>query len=318
MRLVADIGGTNARFALDTSGTRLPSLSHIEKLKAKDYPRFDDALAHYLETTGNPSIGSVALAVAGPIADTQIRFTNSSWAIDANAIAAQLGLPHCFLINDFEALAYGIDLLEEDGSCSVRSGRGHAKMPEIILGPGTGLGVALRFGDGDGVEVIPTEGGHIAFAPHSSREIAALGVLHKWFGRVSVERIFSGLGIVNLYRAFCTLDDVPCTYERADEIAGAMHCGQDLRAKEAFALFFDGLGAFAGDCVLLSGARRGVWLGGGILPQLFNEFCASDFLTKFNAKGRVSGFLDDVPIRLITDGHVALKGAALALHRHFP
>lgn len=314
LALVADIGGTNARFALAEidNGARL---REVQKFRAEDFETVGDAAAAYLESVKEkPTLA--CLAVAGPVTDAAVEFTNSPWVLDIPKTKAALGLDRLTAVNDFEALAAGVRALAREDFLAVKPGPGAPGAPVLVMGPGTGLGQALIVPCGDGGErIVTTEGGHIAFAPRSDEEIAVMKFIAREHKRVSVERVLSGRGLVNIHRALCALEGVQRVSLQADEITKAARDQSLPIAVRTVAMFCGMLGAAAGDAVLATGARAGVVLGGGVLPKIRDIFLGSDFVSRFLDKGRMRAYVDAAPVDLIVGDNAALTGAAVILGR---
>lgn len=308
--LVADIGGTNARFALADLATR--SIRKAENFRAEDFETIADAAHAYLESIGEkPASG--CFAVAGPVGGEEITFTNSHWKFRPAEIRSALQLKRFLPVNDFYALASSVHYLPEDYFAPVKDGAGDPLAPTLVIGPGTGLGQALIVPFGDKRRVVSTEGGHVSFAPRTEEEIAVMRFIAREHPRVSVERLLSGRGLVNIHRALCAVSDMQRISLRADEITAAAIEGKYPIATKAVDMFCAVLGRVAGDAVLATGARGGVVLGGGILPKIRDLFLRSAFTERFLDKGRMREYVDIAPIRMIVKEGAALIGAAAAL-----
>jgi glucokinase len=309
-RLIADIGGTNARFAL--LGAAGPGAPHRVKLDA--YPDIEAAIAAFLaEAAPARPPRAALLAVAGPVEENRVRLTNRGWWVDGAAIAAALGIPAVRVINDFEALAWalphlsGPDLLALGGEAPVPGA------PMAVLGPGTGLGVAC-FLPPD--RALPTEAGHTSLAAHDAREAAVIEALRPRFGgHVSAERALSGGGIENLHAALAEIGGVAVPARRAAEITAAALAGTCPVCREALEMFCAILGGVAGDMALAYGARGGVFVAGGIAPRFPEFLAASAFRARFEAKGRFRDWLARVPAALIVRPDAAMVGLAALARR---
>lgn len=308
--LVADIGGTNARFALADAETL--AISHVRKFRADEFRTIGDAAAAYLKDAGAaPRRG--CFAVAAPVGGNEISFTNSPWRFRPAEIQTALKLARLLVVNDFFALASSIHHLPDDYFVSVKTGAGDERAPVLVIGPGTGLGQALIVPCGADRRIVATEGGHVAFAPQSDEEISVLKFIAREHARVSLERVLSGGGIVSIHKALCERAGAPPISLRASEISAAAIDGKNPVAVRTLRLFCTVLGRAAGDAALATGARGGVVLGGGILPKIREFFLASDFAERFADKGRMSAYVDAIPIRMIVKEGAALIGAAVAL-----
>jgi glucokinase len=307
--LVADIGGTNARFALARAEKGAITVSDAQKFRAEDFETIRDAASAYLEAMAiKPK--TACFAVAGPVTDEQVEFTNSPWVLNIEEIKAALSLQRFLVVNDFEALASGVLSLKDEDLLPVKPGPGDPNAPVLVIGPGTGLGQALIVPFGKRFRVISTEGGHVSFAPRTDEEIAVMKFVAREHPRVSVERLLSGRGLVNLHRALCAINETPRISLHADEITAAAMDGTYPIAVRAVNMFCEILGRVAGDAVLATGARGGVVLGGGILPQIRELFMKSAFVERFLDKGRMQYYVEDVPVRMIIRDGAALVGAA--------
>lgn len=309
VRIVADIGGTNARFA--TIGSTERALERIEVLACADYPRIDDAINAYTRKHELQRVAGVCIAVAGPVGQDRIELPNSHWAFSRKALQSAIGAP-LTVINDFTAQALCIDLLREDEVAWLGAPRPAGRGYRAVIGPGTGLGVALQTPAG---EVVPSEGGHVGFSPTNEHEIDLLRLLLRRYQRLSIERILSGPGLENLYWANARLEQPDASElpaRRAPEIARLAEAG-DALAQKTVADFFDILATFAGDIALIAWATGGVYLSGGVLAGLMQLFDGTRFRVRFEDKGRFRGFCETVPIARITAEHPGLLGCCAAL-----
>lgn len=310
--LVADIGGTNARFALAEIGGEDISVRDMQTFRAEDFESIRDAAGAYLEAVGvKPS--AACFAAAGPATDAVIEFTNSPWVLDVADMKSALALERLCVINDFEALASSVRCLRPSDLLAVKPGSGDARAPILVIGPGTGLGQALIVPFGGRDRIIATEGGHVGFAPRGEEEVEVMKFIAREHPRVSIERLLSGRGLVNIHRALCARAGVPRVSLRADEISKAALTQEYPIAVKSVEMFCALLGSAAGDAVLATGARGGVVLGGGILPKIREIFLKSRFVERFLDKGRMRSYVEDVPINLIICEGAALIGAASRL-----
>ncbi len=313
--LVADIGGTNARFALASRDKNGIVIRDSQTFRAEDFETIRDAADAYLEAvTAKPK--AACFAVAGPVSDDVIDFTNSPWVLEVATIKAALGLDRFMVANDFEALASSLRHLPKSDLVSVKPGVGAADAPILVIGPGTGLGQALVLPGNGRDRIIPTEGGHVGLAPGTDEEIAVMKFIAREHPRVSVERVLSGRGLVNIHRALCAIAGTPRVSLKANEITKAAMTKEYPIAVRAVEMFCELLGAVAGDAVLATGARGGVVLGGGILPKIREIFLASQFTRRFLDKGRMRDYVEGVPVDMIVNDGAALIGAAAILGRY--
>jgi glucokinase len=315
--LVADIGGTNARFAIAQRRGDGVHVAHVTRYATADHPSFEDAVGAYLSSIPAPPMRA-AFAVAGPVDGQRAVLTNSPWRIDAASLQARFGWRSVRLVNDFIGQALGATLLPASALATIMPGVADPQAPIAVLGPGTGLGLALLVPQGDGYRVIPTEGGHTAFAPATAREAAVAAHLRSTLGYVSFESIASGLGLVQVYAALHALDGVAHTLAGHPAFTGAeisARAAIDPYADEAMAILFSALGTFVGNVVLTTGAKGGVYLGGGILPKVRAQLESSCFAQRVAERGMMAGYMVDVPVRLILADDTALLGAAAAAER---
>ncbi len=315
--LVADIGGTNARFGVQNYETS--NLSDIKKYSVSEHAQFESALKHLLRDVAdlgcwNPVPKAVCLAVACPAEAETVQFTNSPWTIERQAISKLLDGARVDFINDFGAVGYAVTDLKPGDWRQIGQGSATPGTPIAVLGPGTGLGVCSLIPAGAGFQVVQGEGGHVDFAPIDAREIAVLEILSSRFGRVSVERLLSGSGIVNIYQALAQLDKKDPVFETPAEITEAASKGTDTLSVESLQLFCRVLGAVAGNLALTLGAKGGVYIAGGIVPRFVDFFEQSDFRHRFESKGRFSNYLASIPTRLITKDDLGLAGAVKKLN----
>lgn len=314
--LVADLGGTHARFGL-VDGPGRP-VRHVQRLRADEHAQLADAARAYLASVPQPGAAPTraCLAVATPLAGDEVVFTNSRWRFSRRALQRELGLLQLQLLNDFEALALALPRLTADGL------RAHAAMPEAhgtlaVVGPGTGLGVAGLIETAAGWQAIPGEGGHATLSAADDFESEVLAAARCEVGHVSAERLLSGIGLPLLHRAVSVASARPAEAEvlGTEVIVQRGADGSDAGCAQTLAVFCAMLGSFAGNVALTLGARGGVYIGGGIVPRIADLFFASAFRERFEAKGRYRAYLQAIPTALILDPHAALTGAALALEQ---
>lgn len=313
MVLVADIGGTNARFALCPRGD--VKVERMETLSARDYPDIASAIRTYLDGVGVKPVDA-CFAVACPARDDLIEFTNSPWLFSRKALAAAFGWARFQTVNDFEALSLGIPSAEPEGFHILRPGKVEPRGACAVLGPGTGFGVSGLVCDRHGGWVpLAGEGGHVGFAPQDELEMDLLRFLQQRYGRVSCERLLSGDGLVNIYEFLCIHTGRPAERPTpADISARGLEQGEPL-AREALHRFCAILGAAAGDLALILGSSGGVYIGGGIAPRLLPIFAETSFEQRFLDKGRLSSVLQQMPVFVILDNTLALLGAATTLRQ---
>jgi glucokinase len=311
-KLVGDIGGTNARFAL--ADEKKPGFSDLATFQCADYDSVEQAIADYLKVVGAPRPDVICLAAAGPIVDQRIRMTNNHWTIAVNSLAAEFSTNSVRLLNDFEAIAYAVPFLG-DGDCEPVGLPEPRPLPAddytlAILGPGTGLGAVGLRKHGDLLIPIAGEASHGGFAPETRVQIDVLLALREQFDRVSSERLVSGSGLENIYWALGQIHDDKLPKSAAAEIFARADEGGDARAAEAVALFFEVLGQVAGDLALSLGAEDGVYIAGGIVKRYPEMLASSRFRAGFERKGRHRSIMERIPTQLILHEQPGLLGAA--------
>ncbi|MEM1403515.1 MAG: glucokinase [Pseudomonadota bacterium] len=311
--LLADVGGTNARFAIADAATG--NVTEEYHLSVADYPTFSSALAYVLEQVEQsphwaslPSDG--CLAVACPVEGDIVTFTNSAWVIDREDLQEQLSLPKLAVINDFEAQGHAAIALEAGDWVQLGEGFPKEGAPIAILGPGTGLGVCTVVpNDLGGYVVVPGQGGHVDFSPVDDLEIAILQTLMKRHPRVSAERLLSGIGLVNIHWALCQLKGVAQMEVTPAKLTEHALSGSDELARETVDVFFRVLGSVAGNLALTVGATGGVYIAGGIVPRLLEIARLGELRERFLAKGRLRDYLAPIPTRVMTRENAGLFGA---------
>jgi glucokinase len=313
--LVGDLGGTNARFALADLSRSPPGLVAPRTLPCDQFETVEDAIEAYLGDLGRYRPKSAVIAVAGPVKGGETRLTNGAWRLSERKLASQ-GFPMARVINDFAALALGAAGLKAQDREKI--GRDAPDLPGetiAVIGAGTGFGVgALVFDEGRPV-AMTTEGGHSSFAPADDVEVELLQILTRRFGRVSIERILSGPGLQNLYGALAEFYGAPSVAPDPAEITRQALAGEDHCCVETLDRFCAIFGSAAGDIALTLGARGGVYLAGGIAPRIIDHLQKSQFRRRFEAKGRFSAYMRQIPTSVILQPHAALAGAAEQLRR---
>ncbi|MCS6787630.1 MAG: glucokinase [Thiobacillaceae bacterium] len=310
--LCGDVGGTNTRLALADVAINRVRLREVARYRNADVQSLDQLLRAFLQGRSRPQ--AACLAVAGPTDGRRVRLTNLDWVIDAAAITADTGIPKVRLVNDFAAVGFGLGVLDEAGRVVLQTGSPVAHAPRLALGPGTGLGVVQTAWCEGRYQAIASEGGHISFAPADAQQDRLLASLRPVFGRVSVERILSGPGLMRLYR-FCLQEtgaDPRLATPDSAAITEAALRGSDPPALAALRLFCRILGQTAGDLALVAQCEGGVYLAGGIVPKILPILQGEDFLAGFHDKGRFSDWMRRLPVYVVLDEDVGLKGAALA------
>ncbi|GHA81802.1 glucokinase [Cognatilysobacter bugurensis] len=320
--LIADIGGTNARFALVDADAPTPEIVHAQSLPNVQYASLQHAARHYLDTVGvQPR--RAAIAVASPVDADEIRLTNRAWSFSRSELRDSLGLDELLLLNDFGAVAWAVPALQPRDCIALHGPPGAPlRGPVTVLGPGTGLGVAMLTGsESRGWQVVETEGGHVTYAPIGDEEQRIARWLTAHHGRASNERVLCGKGLSHVDAVLrdathAESGQVDSLREPAEVVALALE-GRDVAARRALARFCAVLGSVAGDAALIHGART-VMIAGGIVPRFVPFLRSSAFRERFLAKGRFAAYLESVAIQVITHSHPGLLGAAVALRQALP
>lgn len=313
--LVGDIGGTNGRFGLVDDGALRPD--RIESEPGDAHERFEDALGAFLEKTGEKP-DRAALAVAGPVDDRgHARITNrQNWVIDPDALKQRFGFSDVLVMNDFVAQAASLPHLSDDETVSLGAARPRRAV-KAAVGPGTGLGVAALLPEGeDGWQPLPSEGGHVEFAPVTAEEAAAFKIIRRAMGRVSAEYVVSGPGLARLHDALAEAQGKPAPGLKPAEITEAAVKGE----REALAtakLFLTMLARFAGDMALTFGAHGGVYFCGGVAPHLLPVLDVKAFRAAFEAKSPHDEMMSRTATVVVTSPIAGLIGAsAMAARGH--
>lgn len=306
--LVGDIGGTNMRFAI-TDIDEL-TISDFALLSSGDFDDPREAIERYLKTVPDrPDM--VALAIAGPVSDGYATMTNRPWIFDREQIRAVTGAKHVHFVNDFEALALALPHLTDYDLIRIGGGGPAADAPMVVLGPGTGMGVAALVNSPAGRVAVATEGGHVTFGARNPEELELLRRIVPEPDFPGAEEVLSGRGLVALYRALSGRTEGEF---RAPDIVERALADKDPVATQALGQFVAWLGRFAGDIALAYGARGGVYLGGGIAPNIVELMATGAFRAAFDDKGSHAAYVSAIPVHVIKTGADAgLRGAAVAL-----
>ncbi|AGM40812.1 glucokinase [Spiribacter salinus M19-40] len=305
--LVADIGGTNVRVAVVKGPQQRPQT--LCQLATADYGNLAEMLSDAFTRVDGPPPRQVACALASPAAGDDVRLTNAGWHFSVLKTQAQLGLERLEVINDWVAQGWAVPTLNDNDLRTIQPGTPDPDAPRIALGPGTGLGTTLMTPHNGQWQVFAAEGGHISVAPTNAREAELILELHRRFGHCSAERIASGTGLESVYSALCHMDQCTAQAQDAEAIGQAATAG-DAIALEAIDLLTRILGSATGDLMLATGARGGVYIGGGLIPALGKHFDWQAFRTRLQQKGRFDEYLRQIPVWLITHEAPALLGLA--------
>jgi len=312
-RLLADVGGTNARFALETTPGQFEA---VEVLAGADYATLGDAVRAYLALPQVLELGKArhaAIAIANPVEGDQIRMTNHHWQFSIEALRQEAGLETLLVVNDFYALARSLPHLKENDKVQVGGGTARSGVPLGLLGAGTGLGVSGLIPAGNSWTALSSEGGHVGFSPANELEVAILQFAWREFEHVSAERFLSGAGVELIYRALADHHGQAPEAIDAPEISRRAMAGECALSNEVLEVFCGMLGCAAGNLAVTLGAQGGVYIGGGIVPRLGERFAQSCFRSRFERKGRFSAYLSQVPTYVITADYPAFLGVSAIL-----
>ena len=317
MLLAGDVGGTKTSLGLFEPGDRRPGSLEVFTYPTATFGSLTEILDAFARDVGRPfTVDAAVVGVAGPVVDQHARLTNVDWDVSANEIATFLGIARAGLMNDLEAMANGADILSPEEVVVLQAGRTPAGGNAVVIAAGTGLGQAYLYRIGGRLRPFPSEGGHADFAPRSDREIGLLQMLRAEFGRAEVEHVLSGPGLLNLHRfthaqSACSVIDETDPDKRAAAITQAAMAGRCPACVEALSIFVSVLGAESGNLALRGVATAGVYVGGGIAPKILPALQTGEFIEAFRAKGEMSGFVSQVPVKVMLNPQTGLLGAAV-------
>ncbi len=323
MILAGDIGGTKSDLGLFEVVEGELRLVRSERYRSKEFAGLAAVIEAFLAAGSAPGPIEIAcFGIPGPVIDNRASTANLAWVVDGDAAAVESGISRVVLINDLVATAEGLALLADDEMAVLQEGAAERDGNRALIAAGTGLGMALIPRIGRRWVPVPSEGGHMDFAPRTEEEVGLMRYLREKFGRVSAERVVSGLGLFNVYQYLRDVGRLPETPSVREALAGgedpARVIGEAALADSAscalcsrtLEMFVAAYGAAAGNLALLGTATGGVWLGGGISPKILPRLEDGLFLQTFTAKGRFVPFLEKVPVRVILNDRTALLGAA--------
>ncbi len=322
--LAGDIGGTKTVLQLvEVTGLKERIKKSYESIK---FNKLEDIINVFLEEAklSANTIQSACFAIAGPVTGAHARLTNLKWEVDANAIARRFNFSQVILLNDFEAVGFGIEALAGDALTPLQQGQPVEHGTKLVIGAGTGLGVAHLMWREGRYRVYPSEGGHADFAPLGAIQVQLSAHLQSIHGHVSYERVVSGPGLVAIFRFLCAVRPE----QMSAEILPALEAGDPAAVIATFALtsrdavaslaletFVDIYGAFAGNLALITLARGGVYIAGGIAAKILPALRNGRFTTAFSAKGRFNGLLSNIPLYVVTHPNAGLLGAMMTASR---
>ena len=327
MILAGDIGGTKALLMLAAVRQGRPVALLERRYAVAEFADFSAMLARFLDECRTQRgrgrrIAGACFGAAGPVSENCIQMTNLPWRLDGEEIGAQFGIARVELVNDFAAAAAGVDALAEEDLATLQPGKPLASAPRVVIGAGTGLGVAYALPRGASYRIIAGEAGHMGFAPADEEQLRLWEALHAQFGRVSVEHVVSGPGLGRIYEFLrARMPEAPALREslRAEGVAAisrhALEHGDPL-ASSALDLFIACYGAVAGDHALAVAARGGVYVAGGIARRILGRLAAGGFIAAFNAKGAHARLSREVPVRVVVTERLGVLGASLIAVQH--
>ncbi len=325
--LAGDIGGTKTLLrVIEADGSGLKTLAELRYVSA-EYAQFMPLVDDFLASTGidGRSLAAACFGIAGPVDGRHAHTTNLPWKIDADILARELKLDQVSLLNDFEAVGYGIDMLAQDDLLTLQPGQPRAQAMRAVLGAGTGLGVAMLVWEDDHYRVLPSEAGHTGFAPADALQLELLRWLMQREDPPCLEHVLSGHGLVNIFNFLCSYEHAaPGTAlaqaldrgDRAASISAAALAGSDPVAVQALDLFCALYGAIAGNLALSTLAYGGVYIAGGIAPKIVERLRDGAFIRAFNHKGKMTTLAQQMPVQVICNERVGLLGAAAVALRN--
>jgi glucokinase len=320
MIIAGDIGGTKTNVALfESRGRELGPVVVQQSFPSGGYDSLEAIISDFLAAHRPGRVSSACFGVAGPVVRGHVEATNLAWTVSDKSLARALGLDRVHLINDLEATAYGLDELGAEQLYTLNEGDPRPSGHRALIAAGTGLGMAGVFNDGERYHPMPSEGGHMDFAPRNEREFEMLSYMReKVGGRVSYERALSGLGIFNIYsflrdRGYgeepAWLAEEIASGDPTAAVSRAASENRSALAVETIQMFVEIYGAMAGNLALLLKSTGGLYVGGGIAPKILDKLKDGTFMRNYGDKGRMSGLVMSIPVRVILDDKTALYGA---------
>jgi len=308
--LAADVGGTYARIGLVSIGGGTPVVNSYRKFACAEYGGLAQILKTFLQGIGDVAPARGAIACAGYVLDDKVINTNLPWPVSLAQVRRDVGLDELLVVNDFTAIAHATGHVDARDVKRVASSDEPLQGPILVVGPGTGLGAALRIPGAQPPFVLSTEAGQAALTASTELEIEVVRHLLRERRHIPVEHILSGPGLATLYATLAALRGLPATATTPADITAAALAGNDELAMQTLHTFCGWLGSTVGNLVLLYGAQGGVYLAGGILPQISEFLMQSDFVERFRDKGAMRPMLERVPVSLIEHGQLGVLGAA--------
>ena len=309
--IAADVGGTHARIALIGAGVDVAfGIPHYRKYTCADFPSLAAIIDEFRGSVVQAPVASVALAIAGYVVDDAVVNVNLPWAVSVSGLRAALGVRELAIVNDFEAIAHAIGYVDAADALLLSGPAAEQEGPVLVVGPGTGLGAAVRIPHRDHPVILATEAGQATLAADTDFEIDVVRELRKRGSRVLIEHVLSGTGLMNLDAAIRALRGAPARVLTPAQISAAALARSDPLAVETVEVFCGWFGSVLGDLALLYGAQGGIYLAGGVLPQIKDLLLRSAFVERFLDKGAMREALTRTPVRLIDHAQLGVIGAA--------
>jgi glucokinase len=320
--LAGDIGGTKTILQLAQYANKEFLILAEERFESGAFDTFDVLLATFLKQHAAEAEGieSACIGVAGPVEQQLAKVTNLPWRLHASELAEKFSIPRVALINDFQAIGYGIDELTDSDLVTLQAGEPVPHGVRAVIGAGTGVGHAIIAWCNHHYQVLSSEAGHSSFAPANALQRELLAYLETQFNPVSLERVLSGPGIENIFRFFCTREPDTLTREldlatrqqpATPAVVNAALAKQDPLAVKTLDLFIEVYGAAAGNLALFALATGGVYIAGGIAPRIVDELARGSFIAAFNNKSKMQSLLSKIPVKVVNNAGVGLLGAAV-------
>lgn len=313
-RLLADIGGTNARFALEIAQNQIES---IQVLACNNYNTIVDAVKAYLHEINNPCVKFGAFAIANPVVGDWMQMTNHHWAFSIETTRQALNLDTLLVVNDFIAQAYAITRMDSNDLVQIGGTLHDVNAPKAIIGPGTGLGVSGLMPKGNGEYMaFAGEGGHVSFSPFDDTEVMIWEYAREIYGHVSAERFLSGSGLTLIHEALSNREGIKKPKMTPEEISQRALSGKSALCRLTLDIFCAMLGTISSNLALTLGARSGVYLCGGIIPRFIDYFRTSPFRSRFEDKGRFDAYLATIPVYVVLAKYPGIRGVSVALNNY--
>lgn len=313
---VADIGGTNARFAIfniNPKSREEYSLSKVWSQTCDKYSSVEELVGAFFETNDGLKVDGVSISIAGPVTNGQGVMTNLGWDFSAKTLKKKFKVPRVEILNDFSGLAYSLPELREEDLFNIKTGVAKEWGPLTVIGPGTGFGTATLVRTRTEWQVLESEGGHISFAPVTDLEMELLQVLRRQYPRITVEHLLSGAGLVRIYQSLAEINGQTAEKLTPGDIVETGLDNFESLSAQVMEMFCAILGSVAGDIALVNNCSGGLYLAGGILPRFQPYLYNSQFVERFLDKAPMREIVEPIPVQLITSASAALIGAGFCI-----